>query len=687
MQRTALRLHQTTTTRSVTRFVLVLCLCNLGSLQIASAQTGQDWRPYPSTEWPLAGGHWGNTRHSTLDQITTQNVADLGGAWATELDGEVSKATAVVADGLMFITTTTGVRALDAKTGEPRWSFRAALGRLNKGAGLGDGLVFVGSTDSTVRALDQQTGQLVWSHMVGEAEIDGQIVTAPPTYANGLVITGMANGDMFIRGRVVALDAKTGDEVWRFDTVPMPGELGSETWPVDSDVWRFGGTGVWMTPAVEVDLGLIYIGTGNAVPQWGGELRPGDNLYSASVVALDLATGEYRWHRQLVHHDLWEQDMATPLIVLDLPIDGRSTRVLAAMRTDGYLFLLDAESGEPVFPVEERPVKQNTLLRTSPTQPFPVGADRLGPDCTPTELIPLGFEAGCHFDPVGPEQPNVLLVLMSMRFAPMAYSPLTGYFYGTGCVYPKWLRRPASPWFWSNTLVGVPGTKFYGFHAALDSRTNRIAWQHRVPYSDCNGSGAMTTAGGLMFHAEGDGNIGAYDQTTGDRLWQFQTGERGAWNPRGLGGGPVITYEIDGEQFVALTMGRVVWAFTLSGTLPPRSAPEPPATEVTFEGLVVDTTTIELGTVKVQENRNLGRRDEWHDEYALVPTRARVPVGTTVTFSNTTTLSHLVAARDGSWSTGSIAPGGSASIVVDRPGTYEYVCHDHLWSIGQLIVE
>ncbi len=441
-----------------------------------------------------------------------------------------------------------------------------------------------------------------------------------------------------------------------------------------------------MTPTVDADLGLVYIGTGNAVPMWGGELRPGDNLFSVSVVALDLYTGEYKWHQQLVHHDLWEHDLGTPLILYDATVDGETRKAVAAMRTDGYLFLLDAETGEAIFPIEERAVKQDAFLKTSPTQPFPVGADRIGPDCTPTNLIPPGFEADCYFDPVGPERPNALQ-FTSMRFAPMAYSPLTGYFYGTSCVYPKWRQRPASPWFWTKTSRQLAGVKHYGFHVALDSRTNRIVWQHRVPYSDCMGSGAMTTAGGLMFHAEPDGSLGAYDQTTGDRLWHFQTGVIGVPNPRGFGGGPVVTYELDGEQYVALTMNRLVWAFKLGGTVPSRPAPDPPPTEVPFAGLVTDTNTIELGNIIIQENRNTGRRDEWHDDYGLMPTRARVTPGTTVTWVNTTTLTHTVAARDGSWSTGRIGPGTSASVVFDSPGTYEYVCHDHLWSIGQLIVE
>ena len=169
--------------------------------------------------------------------------------------------------------------------------------------------MFAGLGDSRLIALDQQTGEQVWEHLVGVEGQAGQWISSPPTYADGLVITGMADGDSYLRGRVAALDARTGERRWLFEVIPEPGEFGADTWPTDSDVWRFGGGGVWMTPTIDVDLGTFYVGTGNAVPMWGGELRPGDNLFSASVVALDLHTGEYRWHRQLVHHDIWEHDL------------------------------------------------------------------------------------------------------------------------------------------------------------------------------------------------------------------------------------------------------------------------------------------------------------------------------------------------------------------------------------------
>jgi len=648
----------------------------------------EDWSGYPATEWPLAGGHFGQTRHSTLDQITPDNLERLGGAWVTELDGgEVTRSTAVVQDGLLFLSTGLGHRAFDATTGEERWRHDAPVGRMNKGVALGSGLVFAGLGDARLVALDQQTGERVWEHLVGVEGQVGQWIPAPPTYADGLVITGMANGDSYLRGRVVALDALTGERRWLFEVIPPPGAFGSETWPTDSDVWRWGGGGVWMTPTVDVELGMFFVGTGNAVPMWGGELRPGDNLFTASVVALDLYTGEYKWHQQLVHHEMWEHDLATPLIVYDATVEGDTRKAVAAMRTDGYLFMLDAETGEPIYPIEEREVPQNDFLNTSLTQPFPVGADKIGPYCVDPAMIPEGFEAGCYYDPIGPDQPNVFIPYMNMRFAPMSYSPVTEYFYGTSCVYPRWIKRPENPWFFSSTAVRAPGLRQYGLHVAIDSRTNRIAWQHRVPYSDCNGSGAMTTASGLMFHTDADGNFGAFDQRTGERLWQFQTGQIGVPGSNGLGGGPVVTYEVAGEQYLALTMNRLVWAFKLDGTVPPRPAPERPITVLPFQGPIVDTDTIELKRVIVQDNQNMQWRDEWHDEYGLTPTRASVASGTRVTWTNPTELTHTIAARDGSWATGPIAPGDSDSVVIDVVGEHEYVCTDHMWTIGQLIVE
>ena len=244
--------------------------------------------------------------------------------------------------------------------------------------------------------------------------------------------------------------------------VPGPGEKGHETWPADSDIWKYGGGAIWTSPSVDADLGLVYLETGNSVPQWGGELRPGNNLFNNSVVALDLKSGEVRWYYQLVHHDIWEHDVGTPLVLYDTTIGGRTRKVLLAMRTDGVPFFLDRETGMPVVPVEERAVKQDAFLKTSPTQPFTVGADRVGPACVDKNMIPPGFEAGCYFDPIRVDMPNHYMPHMNMRQTPMAYSPPTGYVYASVCVNPAWIRRAETPWAFVRP-TRLPGQQQHGF--------------------------------------------------------------------------------------------------------------------------------------------------------------------------------------------------------------------------------
>ena len=301
--------------------------------------------------------------------------------------GASTRATPVVKDGLMFIGAGTRLYALDAATGERVWVLRpdedapedlesARIGEvLNAGRGipappgvaLGDGLVFVGLMDGRLAAVDQKTGASVWTTQVGyDPPKRGQAVSGAPIYAEGTVFVGLANGDWAFRGKVLALDAKTGELLWEFYTIPGLGEPGSATWPQEgrwADVWEQGGAGVWHIGNVDVELGLVYFVTGNAVPMFGGEARKGDNLYTASILALDVRTGELRWHYQVVHHDLWDADIAIAPLLYDAAVDGQPRKALAALRADGYFFLLDRETGEPIHPVEERPVTQQAATR------------------------------------------------------------------------------------------------------------------------------------------------------------------------------------------------------------------------------------------------------------------------------------------------------------------------------------
>jgi quinohemoprotein ethanol dehydrogenase len=662
----------------------VIALTVLSLVLAASSRAAE----LPAAEWTVNGGNLGNDRFSTLDQLSPDTIKRLGGAWRTELPGGISKATPIVSNGVMYVVTGGAalfdgaggaVYALDAKTGAIRWAFPApggGISALNKGAAVGGGNVFVGLGNAHIAAIDAKTGKLAWEGIAGdEPPVPGQFVSAAPVYADGLVICGVGSGDAGIRGRVVALDAKTGKVVWRFDTIPGPGQPGHDTWPKDGDAWQHGGAGVWASPAVDTDLGLVIFGTGNAYPQYAGQVRAGDNLYSASVVALDLKTGKYRWHYQTAHHEIWEADLGAPMVLYDAKVGGKTVKAVAALRTDGYIFELDRKSGKPLGQIEERPVKQNARLMTAPTQPFPVGADKVGPNCVQEDAIPAGFVAGCFWDPVDYDQPNIVLP-GATRFAPMAFDPLNRVFLVAGGAIAHWAQRQPDPYFF-NFGTSIPGIKQHGLLAAFNADTNKVVWQKEVPYPIQYGSGATATKGGLVFHGEPDGNIQAYEAKTGDLAWQFQTGAPVA--------GPIVAYRLGGQEYVAAVANQYVWAFAIDGTVSPLPAPPAPQSVSTFSGRIVSTDQVTLSN----ELENMGTHKDIHyiDEYSLKPVRIKVKAGTTVTWTNSGKVAHDASDRDGSWTTGEIQPGQSATVKFDKPGSYTYICKEHPWTIGQLIVE
>jgi quinohemoprotein ethanol dehydrogenase len=655
-----------------------------------AVQSDGNGRAPAAREWPTVGGDWGNTRYSTLGQITAQNVTRLGGAWMSQkLDQAASsRAMPVVKDGMIFVTAPPAVYALNARTGTTVWRFQAGGGRgqaaaqnglgspAREGVAVGEGLVFVGLSDARIIALNEKTGELVWNQYVGDNPRDkGQVASGAPLYAGGLVSIGLS-ADNGWRGQVVALDPKTGKEAWRFFTVPGTGEKGHDTWP-QTDTWKRGGGAVWLAGTADPDLGTVYYATGNGVPQLGGEGRAGSNLYLCSVVALDMKTGQLKWHYQVIHHDIWEGDISESPVLYDTQIDGRPRKAVAAMRADGYLFMLDRETGKPFMKVEERPVPQDALQKTAATQPYPVGADRVLPDCDEwrKQSTPKGFEIGCFFTPPMVQKPNVLAPAYGMRVAPMGYSPQTGYFYAIGAAGLSWLRRADDPHFFSTSFNGrVPGLNAlgYGVLAAIDSRTDRVVWKKE--FRTGRPSGATVTAGGLLFQSSGDGNLEAYDAKTGSRLWQFQTG---------AAGGPVATYEVDGEQYLATLAGSNVWAFKLGGSLQRAAAPSRPPVEP-FTGQIRDTSQLE--TASLATYTGFTGTHYFTDEYAFAPYRARVKAGTQVTWRNNGRMIHTIVAEDGSWTTGSLNTGEVGAATFARPGTYTYICKEHPWAYGQIIV-
>jgi alcohol dehydrogenase (cytochrome c) len=562
------------------------------SIRRAPAYAGSDLVATPTTGWPTNGGDWYNRRYSPLTQIDRSNVAGLKGVWRTHLQGSglgaqySGEAQPLVHEGVIYVVTgANDAFAVSVDSGEILWEYRAKLdpsnnavccGWTSRGVGLGDGKIYIGQLDGKLVALDQPTGRVAWS-VQAERWQEGFSITSAPLYFDGLVYTGFAGGERGIRGRVKAFDARDGKLVWTFYTIPGPGELGHDTWPQDNEIWMDGAAPVWNTPAVDPELGMIYFATGNPGPDYNGSIRAGDNLFSTSIVAVDAKTGAYRWHFQEVHHDIWDYDAAAPVTLFDIELNGATRKGLAHAGKTGWVYLLDRTDGTPLVGIEERPVPQEQRQGTAATQPYPRG-DAFIPQ--QIDIAPEGttlVNGGKIFTPfwttpmlMKPGPPG------GANWPPSSYDPASGYLYV--CAADRiWsyvsqevtAERPSEG---AGYIAGGIG----GFHmtplgvfAAVDVRTNRLAWQQHWP-SPCY-SGSLATAGGLVFVGRSDGRLTALDSSDGKKLWEFQTGA-------GMNA-PATAFEHDGKQYLAAysagnlfagsARGDSLWLFGLDGVLEP----------------------------------------------------------------------------------------------------------------------
>ncbi len=382
-------------TRTVTVSAAQAAKAALAEQKTAPAFSTDDLNARPQDDWITNGGSLMNQRYSPLDQIDDGNIGDVKGVWTTHLRGSATAAKysaesqPLVYDGVIYVPTgQDDVFAVSADTGDILWEYKGDLdetisvvccGWESRGVAIGDGKVYLGKLDGSLVALDQKTGKEVWKTQVGPWQ-QGYSITAAPLYLDGMVITGISGGEFAIRGRLTAFDAQTGKEKWRFYTT----EPGS--WAGDS--WRNGGAPIWHTPSVDPELGLLYFTTGNANPDNDGSRRAGKNLYAASMIALDYRTGKLKWYFQMVHHDIWDYDAPSPTVLFDANIAGKDVRGIGEAEKTGWLYLLNRETGEPLFPMPETPVPQNAKQKTYPTQPIPSYAPFV-----PHELTDAQYEA------------------------------------------------------------------------------------------------------------------------------------------------------------------------------------------------------------------------------------------------------------------------------------------------------
>jgi len=502
----------------------------------AAAQSGE-------TGWPMYGGDYANTRHVDLSQITVQNVGSLVPVWQFQT-GQVGsfEGSPVVVGDTMYITTGDNdtVIALDAKTGAVRWQFQPKLafttfccGPDNRGVAVEDGKVFVATLDGLLYALDGKTGDVDWQVTVGDPK-DGFSETMAPQAWNGLVFIGSSGGEYGIRGSVTAYSAADGKQVWRW-WVTNPGWEGKYTESVhgvslhrdiaqekaeaakDPDAWKHGGGPVWMTPALDPKAGILYVTTGNPAPQLQDSHRPGDNLYTDSIVALDAKTGTMKWYYQETPHDIWDYDATSPAVLFDA--DDGSGKGIPAVAQAGktcWLYVVDRDNGKP--------------LRIS--QPF----------CPQQNMYQRPGPAGAMMEPGA---------LGGNNWSPASYDPKLHYLFTAAIVQPRFdkpldyvqWKEGGQRWAGSHQQVR-PNVPSYGLFSAVDVDTGKVVWQYRTKLPLMGGS---ASAGDLVFVGEGDGHFDALDAKTGKLLWQYQTGA-------GISAAPVA-YEIGGREYVAVASG------------------------------------------------------------------------------------------------------------------------------------
>jgi alcohol dehydrogenase (cytochrome c) len=506
--------------------------------------------------WLTYSGSYAGHRYSTLTQITPQNVSDLQPRWVFQARSlEKFEATPLVVDGIMYtVQPPNDIVALDAATGRIFWVYshqpspmaRLCCGRVNRGLAIHGDTLFMGTIDGHLVAVDAKSGRLVWDVALARPEA-GYSLTLAPLVVKDKVIVGPSGGEYGIRGFLAAFDAGTGKPLWRFNTIAGPGEPGGDTWGGDS--WKTGGGSIWVTGSYDPDLNLTYWGIGNAGPDRNGDSRPGDNLYTASVVALDADTGQLKWHYQFSPHDEFDQDATQIGVLADLPWQGRPRKLLLWANRNGFFYVLDRItgqflSGKPFVRVTwaDGFDQHGRPRRVSGQEPTPQG----------TIVYPGNQGATNWYNPSYSPRSGLLYVPAWVNYAslfikrPQTY--VEGQYFGGGegrATDGQGLRTATN-----NLRTEDEG---YGAILALDPLTGEQRWEYKMV--DFTDAGILTTASDLLFSGGREGDFYALDARTGALLWRFAVGGQ-------VQSGP-MTYAVGGRQYVAVNAGSSLYAFAL----------------------------------------------------------------------------------------------------------------------------
>ncbi len=536
------------------RYLALLMLASLAPAQVTYDRLRNALKePH---NWLTYNGSYSSVHHSTLEGINLDNVRNLQLEWVFQARSlEKFQATPLVVDGVMYLTEAPNtVFALDARTGRVFWTYRHPLppvtypccGRVNRGLAILDNTLFMATLDAKLVALDALSGRRKWETTVVDYT-RGYALTVAPLAIKDKVILGPAGGELGITGFIAAYDAKTGKELWRFNTIPHPGEFGHDTWGGDS--WKHGGGPAWVTGSYDPDLNLTYWGIGNPGPDWNATVRPGDNLFSSSVIALDADTGKRKWHFQFTPHDEWDWDAVQIPVLADMNWQGKPRKLMLWGNRNGFFYVLDRASGEFL---SGKPFVKQTWAKGLDDSGRPIRVPGAVPSSEGTEIWP-GVQGGTNW------------------YAP-SFSPKTGLFYLTAWedyhgTYFRWDQKyEQGKWYAGGAVkAAVPATSRdhqyqrppdagYGVVRALNPATGEKVWEYRM--TDVSESGLLTTSTNLLFSGNREGYFFALDATNGKLLWKRYLGGAVLSSP--------ITYIAGGKQYVSVAAGQSLFTFSLN---------------------------------------------------------------------------------------------------------------------------
>jgi alcohol dehydrogenase (cytochrome c) len=506
--------------------------------QLKGKPSGENWLSY--------NGDFSGRRYSGLSQITPENVSRLRAQWVFHSENsERLEVTPVVADGLMLVTSANDAHALDARTGRTIWHHSMpktegliddASSHHNRGVAIWHSRVYMNTDNAHLLCLDLRSGHLIWD--VPYADWNKNYgATSAPLAVNGKIIVGTSGGDDGVRGFVAAYDAGSGKLSWRFWTIPSPGELGSESWPGDS--YLHGGGTTWMPGTYDPDSNTLFWTTSNPSPDFEGSNRPGDDLYTDCVLALDPDTGKLKWHFQFTPHDLFDYDATETPVLLDATYKGTPRKLLVQANRNGYVYSLDRTTGEFL-----------SAVRFVEKLNWAVGIDdhgkpiRSGAKPTPegTTVCP-GFAGATNWFSPSYNESTHLLYFMALEHCQTYFS----------AAEPERFREGET--FYSTGVKGIPGENGQKVLLAYDVATGQITWRYPQIGNGHSSGGTMTTASGLLFFGDDAESFEALNAIDGKPLWHFNTGQNISASP--------MTYAIDGKQFVSIAAGSDIFSFAL----------------------------------------------------------------------------------------------------------------------------